>query len=116
MLLGTVYDCSSFLQGRIFEGKEPPQFVALFQPMVVLKVSYAKSDAILLTYIDFVKLTSPTELCLFQGGLSSGYKKLLADKGLQDETYSTETIALIRISGTSIHNNKAVQVDAVCVY
>ena len=27
-----------FLQGRIFQGKEPPQFVALFQPMVVLKV------------------------------------------------------------------------------
>ena len=27
-----------FLQARIFEGKEPPQFVALFQPMVVLKV------------------------------------------------------------------------------
>ncbi|XP_020206583.2 villin-3 [Cajanus cajan] len=25
------------LQGRIFEGKEPPQFVALFQQMVVLK-------------------------------------------------------------------------------
>jgi|APAra0007618407_1042631.scaffolds.fasta_scaffold27080_3 hypothetical protein len=27
-----------FLQARIFEGKEPPQFVALFQHMVVLKV------------------------------------------------------------------------------
>ncbi|KAK4272520.1 hypothetical protein QN277_021066 [Acacia crassicarpa] len=72
------------VQGRIFEGKEPPQFVALFQPMVVLK-----------------------------GGLSSGYKKLIAEKGLPDETYTGESIALIRISGTSIHNNKAVQVDAV---
>ncbi|XP_027367156.1 villin-2-like isoform X2 [Abrus precatorius] len=72
------------VQGRIFEGKEPPQFVALFQPMVVLK-----------------------------GGLSSGYKNLVADKGLSDETYTAECIALIRISGTSIHNNKAVQVDAV---
>ncbi|MED6169557.1 Villin-3 [Stylosanthes scabra] len=72
------------VQGRIFEGKEPPQFVALFQPMVVLK-----------------------------GGLSSGYKKLVAAKGLQDETYTAESVALIRISGTAIHNNKAVQVDAV---
>ena len=26
------------MQGRIFQGKEPPQFVAIFQPMVVLKV------------------------------------------------------------------------------
>ncbi|KAK7336546.1 hypothetical protein VNO77_17089 [Canavalia gladiata] len=72
------------VQGRTFEGKEPPQFIALFQPMVVLK-----------------------------GGLSSGYKKSIADKGLPDETYTAESIALIRISGTSIHNNKAVQVDAV---
>lgn len=31
-------DNTVFLQGRIYEGKEPPQFVALFQPMVVLKV------------------------------------------------------------------------------
>ncbi|XP_020205026.1 villin-3 [Cajanus cajan] len=72
------------LQGRIFEGKEPPQFVALFQQMVVLK-----------------------------GGLSSRYKKLIEDKGVSDETYTAESIALIRISGTSIHNNKSVQVDAV---
>ncbi len=28
-----------FLQGRIFQGEEPTQFVKLFQPMVVLKVS-----------------------------------------------------------------------------
>ncbi|XP_058738233.1 villin-3 [Vicia villosa] len=72
------------VQGRLFDGKESPQFVALFQPMVVLK-----------------------------GGLSSGYKKLVAEKGLPDETYSAESIALIRISGTSTHNNKTVQVDAV---
>uniref|UniRef100_A0A2N9IF71 Gelsolin-like domain-containing protein n=1 Tax=Fagus sylvatica TaxID=28930 RepID=A0A2N9IF71_FAGSY len=72
-------------QGRIYQGKEPPQFVALFQPMVVLK-----------------------------GGLSSGYKKFIADKGLTDETYTADSVALIQISGTSIHNNKAVQVDAVC--
>ncbi|KAH9648467.1 Villin-3 [Citrus sinensis] len=72
------------VQGRIFQGREPPQFVALFQPMVVVK-----------------------------GGLCSGYKKSLADKGLTDETYTADSIALIRISGTSIHNNKTEQVDAV---
>uniref|UniRef100_A0A5B6ZF82 Putative villin-2 n=1 Tax=Davidia involucrata TaxID=16924 RepID=A0A5B6ZF82_DAVIN len=72
------------VQGCIFQGKEPPQFVAIFQPMVVLK-----------------------------GGLSSGYKNYVADKGLNDETYTADCVALIRISGTSVHNNKAVQVDAV---
>ncbi|KAG4393645.1 hypothetical protein AAZX31_03G119500 [Glycine max] len=72
------------VQGRIFDGKEPPQFIVLFHPMVVLK-----------------------------GGLSSGYKKLIADKGLPDETYTAESVAFIRISGTSTHNNKVVQVDAV---
>jgi len=70
--------------GRIYQGKEPPQFVALFQPMVILK-----------------------------GGIGSGYKKLIEEKGATAETYSTEGIALIRVSGTSIHNNKTLQVDAV---
>ncbi|KAL5209085.1 hypothetical protein ABZP36_004708 [Zizania latifolia] len=70
--------------GRIYQGKEPPQFIALFQPMVILK-----------------------------GGISSGYQKFVEEKGLKDETYSGDGIALVRISGTSIHNNKAIQVDAV---
>ncbi|OIT28462.1 PREDICTED: villin-2-like [Nicotiana attenuata] len=70
--------------GRVYQGKEPPQFVAIFQPMLVLK-----------------------------GGLSSGYKSYIADKGLNDETYTADSVALIRLSGTSVHNNKAVQVDAV---
>jgi len=48
--------------------------------------------------------------------LSSGYKKLIADKDAEDETYTAESIAFIRISGTSIHNNKSVQVDAVCTH
>ncbi|KAK4775973.1 hypothetical protein SAY87_023934 [Trapa incisa] len=72
------------IQGRIYEGKEPPQFVALFQPMVVLK-----------------------------GGLSSSYKKRVAESSLTDETYTQESIALIKISGTFTHNNKALQVDVV---
>ncbi|XP_059668409.1 villin-2-like isoform X2 [Cornus florida] len=72
------------VQGHIYQGKEPPQFVAIFQPMVVLK-----------------------------GGMSAGYKNYIADKGLNDETYTADCVALIRVSGTSLHNNKAVQVDAV---
>ncbi|CAI9765656.1 unnamed protein product [Fraxinus pennsylvanica] len=72
------------VQGRILQGKEPPQFIAIFQPMVDLK-----------------------------GGMSSGYKNYVADKGLNDETYTADSVALVRISGTSVHNNKAVQVDAV---
>ncbi|RZC78995.1 hypothetical protein C5167_003267 [Papaver somniferum] len=70
------------VQGRVFQGKEPPQFVAIFQPMVVLK-----------------------------GGISSGYRKSIEDKGVNDDSYSTDGVALIRIAGTSLHNNKAVQVD-----
>ncbi|RZC83466.1 hypothetical protein C5167_046252 [Papaver somniferum] len=72
------------VQGRVFQGKEPPQFVAIFQPMVVLK-----------------------------GGISSGYRKSIEDKGVNDDSYSTDGVALIRIAGTSLHNNKAVQVDTV---
>ncbi|KAL8226073.1 hypothetical protein R6Q57_018630 [Mikania cordata] len=72
------------IQGRVYQGKEPPQFVAIFQPVVVLK-----------------------------GGLSSSYKNYIADKGLNDETYSSDEVALIQISRTSVHNNKAVQVEAV---
>lgn len=72
------------VQGRIFQGKEPPQFVAIFQPMVVLK-----------------------------GGLSSGYKNFMTEKGSTDETYTADCVALVRISGTSVHNNKVEQVDAV---
>ncbi|KAK8649261.1 hypothetical protein V6N13_129992 [Hibiscus sabdariffa] len=71
-------------QGRVFDGKEPPQFIALFQPMVVLK-----------------------------GGLSTGYKKRIASKGLTDETHTADCVALFQISGTVVHNNKALQVDAV---
>uniref|UniRef100_A0A2P2MLP8 Gelsolin-like domain-containing protein n=1 Tax=Rhizophora mucronata TaxID=61149 RepID=A0A2P2MLP8_RHIMU len=72
------------IQGRIFQGKEPPQFIALFHPMVVLK-----------------------------GGLSSGYKKYVAEKGLLDETYTSDGVALFRVSGVSVHNNKIMQVDPV---
>uniref|UniRef100_A0A453GNN8 HP domain-containing protein n=2 Tax=Aegilops tauschii subsp. strangulata TaxID=200361 RepID=A0A453GNN8_AEGTS len=70
--------------GRIYQGKEPPQFVALFQPMVILK-----------------------------GGISSGYKKITEEKGAASGSYSPDGIALFRVSGTAIHNNKTLHVDAL---
>jgi len=30
-----------------------------------------------------------------------------------DETYTPESIALVQVSGTGVHNNKAVQVETV---
>ncbi|KAL3625542.1 Villin-3 [Castilleja foliolosa] len=74
------------VQGRIFQDKEPPQFLSIFQPMVVLK-----------------------------GGMSSGYKNYIADQGLDDETYTSDGVALVRISGTSPHNNRAIQVEAAAI-
>ncbi|CAI9287774.1 unnamed protein product [Lactuca saligna] len=70
------------VQGRIYQEKEPPQFIAIFQPMVV-----------------------------FKGGLSSSYKSSIADQ--TDETYSPDSNFIIRILGTAVHNNKAVQLDFV---
>ena len=50
-----------------------------------------------------------------QGGLGSGYKKFVEEKGLADETYSKDGVALFEISGTSLHDNKAIQVDEVWI-
>ncbi|KAL8125476.1 villin-3-like isoform X1 [Apium graveolens] len=72
------------VQGRIYQGKEPPQFISIFQHIVVLK-----------------------------GGISPGYKSYIAEKGLNDETYSVDCVALLQILGTAVHQNKIVQVDAV---
>ncbi|MCO5582788.1 hypothetical protein L7F22_036687 [Adiantum nelumboides] len=69
-------------QGRIVEGKEPPEFIGLFQNFFSLK-----------------------------GGLSLGYKKKVEDQVLEDDTYKEEGIALFRVQGTGPHNSKAIQVD-----
>lgn len=45
--------------------------------------------------------------------MSSAYKNYIADKGLNDETYTPDGVALLRISSTSTYNNQVVQVDAV---
>ncbi|KAG0482910.1 hypothetical protein HPP92_010994 [Vanilla planifolia] len=72
------------VQGRIFQGKEPPQFLALFQPMIVLR-----------------------------GGKGANYKKFLEETDTKDDTYNADGIALFRCYGTKGHTIKAVQVDAV---
>ncbi|KAG0480442.1 hypothetical protein HPP92_011300 [Vanilla planifolia] len=71
------------VQGRIFQGKEPPQFLALFQPMIVLR-----------------------------GGKGANYKKFLEETDTKDDTYNADGIALFRCYGTKGHTIKAVQVDA----
>ncbi|XP_041997138.1 villin-4-like [Salvia splendens] len=72
-------------QARICEGFEPVQFFAIFQSFII-----------------------------FKGGLSAGYKNSLAQKGLEDDTYSEEGLALFRIQGTGPDNMQAIQVDPVC--
>jgi hypothetical protein len=37
----------------------------------------------------------------------------MTEKGSSGETYTPESIALIQVSGTGVHNNKALQVEAV---
>ncbi|XP_042055271.1 villin-4-like [Salvia splendens] len=71
-------------QARIYEGFEPAQFFAIFQSFNV-----------------------------FKGGLSMGYKNNLAKKGLADDTYSEDGLALFRIQGTGPENMQAIQVEPV---
>lgn len=99
---------SCVLQGCIFEGKESPQFIALFHPMVVLKVptcyyafSFGRSRKEKLHCVLFV-------ICQIQLFLLNRVESSLCYR-----TYSPGGIALIQISGTSAHNSKGMQVDAV---
>ncbi|KAL3629767.1 Villin-4 [Castilleja foliolosa] len=71
-------------QARIHEGDEPLQFFAIFQSFII-----------------------------FKGGLSKGYKNYIAEKELQDETYSEDGLALFRVQGSGPENMQAIQVDPV---
>ncbi|KAF6142356.1 hypothetical protein GIB67_023381 [Kingdonia uniflora] len=75
---------SQAVQARIFEGNEPIQFFSIFQSFIV-----------------------------FKGGISSGYKNYLAEKEIQDETYSEDGTALFRVQGSGPDNMQAIQVDQV---
>jgi hypothetical protein len=54
-----------------------------------------------------------TFLVSLQGGLSSGYKKFIAENGIDDDTYSEDGLALFRIQGSGPENMQAIQVDSV---
>ncbi|KAI0488743.1 hypothetical protein KFK09_028582 [Dendrobium nobile] len=75
---------SQAVQARIYEGKEPIQFLTIFQSLIV-----------------------------FKGGMSSGYKKFRTENGLEDETYTPEGIALFRVQGCGPDNMQAIQVNPV---
>lgn len=48
-----------------------------------------------------------------QGGLSSGYKKFIAENGIDDDSYSEEGLALFRVQGSGPENMQAIQVEPV---
>lgn len=72
------------VQARFYEGKEPIQFFVIFQSFQV-----------------------------FKGGLSSGYKRFIAENGIGDESYSEDGLALFRIQGSGPENMQAIQVEPV---
>ncbi|CAL5046144.1 unnamed protein product [Urochloa decumbens] len=72
------------VQARLYEGKEPVQFFVIFQSLQV-----------------------------FKGGLSSGYKKFIAESGIDDDSYSEEGLALFRVQGSGPENMQAIQVEPV---
>ena len=48
-----------------------------------------------------------------QGGISSGYKKYIAEEEVDDDTYNENGLALFRIQGSGPENMQAIQVDPV---
>ncbi|KAL4590038.1 hypothetical protein LXL04_002956 [Taraxacum kok-saghyz] len=71
-------------QARVYEGDEPFLFYAIFQSFMVLK-----------------------------GGLSHGYKNHISEKGLPDDTYKEDGIALFRVQGSGPENMQSIQVEPV---
>ncbi|PRQ34679.1 putative villin/Gelsolin [Rosa chinensis] len=64
---------------QIMENKEPSQFFSILQTLIV-----------------------------FKGGRSQRYKKLVAEKGIADETYDESKTTLFRVQGTSPNNMQAI--------
>ncbi|KAA3489670.1 villin-1 [Gossypium australe] len=69
---------------QIAQNKEPLQFFLIFQTLIVYK-----------------------------GGISAGYKKFIAETGVDDDTYDEKKTALFRVQGTGPENMQAIQVDHV---
>lgn len=72
------------VMAQIHEGKEPAQFFSILQRLII-----------------------------FKGGNSSGYRKFIEEKGILDESYNENLVALFRVQGTSLDNMQAIQVDQV---
>ncbi|GMI81723.1 villin 1 [Hibiscus trionum] len=72
------------VMAQIAQNKEPLQFFLIFQTLIVYK-----------------------------GGISAGYKKFIAETGIDDDTYDEKKTALFRVQGTSPENMQAIQVDHV---
>ncbi|KAB2080833.1 hypothetical protein ES319_A05G093000v1 [Gossypium barbadense] len=72
------------VMAQIAQNKEPLQFFLIFQTLIVYK-----------------------------GGISAGYKKFIAETGVDDDTYDEKKTALFRIQGTGPENMQAIQVDHV---
>ena len=53
---------------------------------------------------------------LIQGGTSTGYKKFISEKGIEDDTYSESGVALFRVQGSGPENMQAIQVDTVLFF
>ncbi|KAK6247213.1 hypothetical protein QUC31_018778 [Theobroma cacao] len=73
-----------YFQAQVTENREPVQFFLIFQTLIVYK-----------------------------GGISAGYKKFIAESGIDDDTYDEKKTALFRVQGTSPENMQAIQVDHV---
>ncbi|KAK8679810.1 hypothetical protein V6N13_145244 [Hibiscus sabdariffa] len=73
-----------YFEAQVAQNKEPLQFFLIFQTLIVYK-----------------------------GGNSAGYKKFIAETGIDDDTYDEKKMALFRVQGTSPENMQAIQVDHV---
>ncbi|XP_057428977.1 villin-1 [Lotus japonicus] len=69
---------------QIHEGKEPAQFFSILQRLII-----------------------------FKGRNSPQYRKFIEEKGMVDETYNQDQVALFRVQGTNPDNMQAIQVDQV---
>nr|CAB3469800.1 unnamed protein product [Digitaria exilis] len=59
------------------------------------------------------KMVESAKFQAVQGGLSSGYKKFIAENGIDDDSYSEEGLALFRVQGSGPENMQAIQVEPV---
>ncbi|PWZ12578.1 Villin-5 [Zea mays] len=59
------------------------------------------------------KIVESAKFQAVQGGISSGYKRFIAEIGIDDESYSEDGLALFRIQGSGPENMQTIQVEPV---